>query len=119
MWEVWDTSPETTNMVYAYPGLCQLVVLNELILAYPDSKMVFKLTIGLFDMYMANRLEPEIVAGRLDPPPKVAFVRVESQKTCHCVLYHPFLFLALCSTPFKNQHESTYVFQVCSKKQGG
>lgn len=40
MWEVRDTSPETTNMVYAYPGICQLVVFNELIFAYYDYCMV-------------------------------------------------------------------------------
>lgn len=70
MWEVRDTSPETTNMVYAYPELCQLVVFNERTFACYDYYIGWKLTISFFDL--ANGLEPEIVdADRLDPPPWV------------------------------------------------
>ena len=36
--------------------------------------------------------------------------------TIHAMVVYVFLPLAHCSTPFKKQHESTYVFQVSSKK---
>ena len=53
MWEVWDTSPETTtNIVYAMHTLdcASGLLFNEPLFAYYG----WKLTIHLFDMYMAN-----------------------------------------------------------------